>query len=195
MADDKMSAEEMIGVLRDFERGDWSACSVNETAARAADLITALQRKADEARAEASRLRGALEPFIRVHSVGFEERNYADTDAIYRRILTTEPDKNCSLTAGDLRRARAAYESATLSTPAIPHPGHPAMTKEPGKREVRLRMANSAFREAVRMAAIEAYTRAGIHWREHMVLGVTDAASMQLNLFGLDDLGLPKDSP
>lgn len=76
---EKMSAEEMIGVLRDFERGDWSACSVNETAARAADIITALQREADEARAEASRLREALEPFadfalVSVNATGWINR-------------------------------------------------------------------------------------------------------------------------
>lgn len=53
----------------------------------------------------------ALQPFVRVHSVGFEERQYADTDAIYGRILTMDPDKNCSLKAGDLRRAVALLNS------------------------------------------------------------------------------------
>lgn len=58
------------------------------------------------------RLRKALEPFVAVHSVNFDDAKYADTDAIYGRIITTEPEKNRSLTAGDLRRAISALRAS-----------------------------------------------------------------------------------
>lgn len=73
-----------------------------ETYREAADAIAALTRELEEAKE-------ALAPFIRVHSVGFQERQYTDTDAIYGRIVTTDPDQNCWLTAGDLRRAHAVH--------------------------------------------------------------------------------------